>query len=298
MTTPLSVSIEAPAKINLGLEILGKRTDGFHEIRTVMAMLELADTLQVFVDECVPGSDLAQAPPRDNLVTRALDVFRDAAPRSPRLGWKIEKRVPVAAGLGGASSDAAAALVAANYLAGLPLGKSDLNELAARLGSDVPFFLGNPFAIASGRGANLEPLPPKALEVLLVVPNVDIPQKTATLYSLVRPEDFSDGSRAEAVLALLAGNRAPDVQWLRNAFSRPLAAVEPRILELQRAMSDWGAESFGLSGAGPAHYVLSSGVLALGIQDSLSAEFGDWLILIPTRTRQQPLHVIDMNSND
>jgi 4-diphosphocytidyl-2-C-methyl-D-erythritol kinase len=297
MTTPLSVAIDAPAKINLGLEILGKRDDGFHEIRTVMAMLDFADTLHVYVGKVGPGVWTAQDPPGANLVTRALEIFRDAVPRSPRLGWKIDKRLPVASGLGGGSADAAAALMAANQLAGLPLETSGLAQLAARLGSDIPFFLGAPFAIASGRGTILEDLLPARLDVMLIVPDINIPQKTSTLYSRVRPADYSDGSQVAEVGRLLTNNQAPDCQRLGNAFTRPLSEIEPRILELQRVISELGVESFGLSGAGPAHYVLSPGDRAVEIQEALVDTFGNWLTCVQTQTRIHPLHVVDMNSN-
>ena len=297
MTTCMSVTIDAPAKINLGLEILGMRQDGFHEIRSVMAMIELADTLHIFVDKAKAGTSVADVPGSDTLIARAIRAFHDAVPQSPQLGWTIDRRIPIAAGLGGSSSDAAAALIAANRIAGSPLERHELALLAASLGSDIPFFLGNPAAIASGRGTILEPLNPMRYEVLLMVPTIDIPEKTTSLYSLIRPEDYSDGNQANETRELLAGNRLPGIRNLRNAFSRPLASIEPRILDLHRALSSSGCDAFGLSGAGPAHFVLEPERCVPGLRDALAQQFGNWLTLIPTRTRLAPLRVTQSVSN-
>jgi len=294
--TPTEVTIDAPAKINLGLEILRKRDDGYHDIRTAMAMLELADTLTVFVDLTGQGAGMSDVSRGENLIVRALDAFREAVPESPPLGWRIEKRIPMAAGLGGASSDAAAALIAANRIAGMPCSRTQLETLARELGSDISFFLGSPLAIASGRGDILDPLIPTPVEVLLVVPKIDIPQKTGALYSLIGSADYTDGGQADVVREHFAAGQMPPGQILRNAFNRPLATIEPRVLELRQAMSDLGADSFGLSGAGPAFYVLSMRRNFEEVRKTLVERFGDWITLVPTRTRQLPLRVVDVNS--
>lgn len=297
MTTPTAVTIDAPAKINLGLEILGKREDLYHNIRTVMAMLDLADTVTVSVDPTGQGCGMANVPLCDNLIVCALDAFREAVPDSPQLGWRIEKRIPMAAGLGGASSDAAAALIAANRISGMPCTRTQLETLARELGSDVSFFLGSPLAIASGRGDLLDPLMPAPMEVLLVVPAIDIPQKTGTLYALIGPDDYSDGGQADVVREFLAAGQIPSRQTLRNAFNRPLATIEPRVLDLQQAISELGVETFGLSGAGPAFYVLSTSGGFEELRKTLAERFGDWVKLMPTRTRQLPLRGYDVTSN-
>lgn len=298
VTSPIVVTLEAPAKINLGLEILGRRDDGFHEIRSVMAMLELADSLAFFVDASGHGSGMNLLPRRHNLIATALDAYREAVPNSPRLGWRIEKRIPMAAGLGGASSDAAAALLAANTIAGLPLARSELGQLAARLGSDIAFFLGSPLAKASGTGNVIEPLPAARMEVLLVVPSVEILHKTSTLYSLLQEVDFSNVGQADCVRQLLASNRIPGYRSLHNGFNRPLSTIEPRVLELQQLLISLGAESFGLSGAGPAHYVLSLENQTRDLQNGLAEHLGEWLTFIPTRLRLHSLRATVVNSNE
>ncbi len=228
-------------------------------------------------------------PDEENLVTRALLAFRDSMPQSPRLGWEITKRIPLAAGLGGASSDAAAALVAANVMSGLPLCRQDLTEIAATLGSDIPFFLGSPLALSSGRGTKLESLPNASCEILLLVPRITIAQKTKALYTLIRPSDYSDGHRSAMVVDALNVDTIPTTASIANAFSRPLASMVPDVLELLKFLESLDCGSFGLSGAGPTHYILPGTSSDLGIQPRLKERFGEWLTVIPTRIRQHGL---------
>lgn len=291
MTPRPGVTIEAPAKINLGLEILGKRPDGYHEIRSVMVMLELSDTLCVFVDGPANGMELPGVAAGENLIAVALDVFRRAVPGCPELAWSIKKRIPAGAGLGGASSDAAAALIAANQLANNPLSRQELAHIAGTIGSDVPFFLGSPVAHATGRGTDLVALPPVDTPVVLLVPRVTIQEKTRTLYSMIEPADMSDGTRSDAVRHAIAANRYPTAADLANAFSRPLSLLVPGVLELQHALQDTGNGLFGLSGAGPAHYVIGQEARDIVLAGGLGESLRDRVDIIPTRTRLSPMVV-------
>lgn len=288
VTLRQSVTVEAPAKINLGLEILGKRFDGFHEIRTVMVMLQLADTLRVFTGP-PSGTELPEIPAETNLVTAALAAYRQAVPRSAELGWSIEKRIPVAAGLGGASSNAAAALLAANELSGNALSLEAMSELAGTLGSDVPFFLGGPTALASGRGTALESLPPVDQPVMLLVPGCTISEKTRTLYSMIIPDDMTDGSRSERVRRAVEHHTIPAEGDLANAFSRPLTILVPDVLGLHGALAACGVDRFGLSGAGPAHYVIGRDACKALSANAAADRRLDMFETITTRTRMTPL---------
>ncbi len=291
------VTIDAPAKINLGLEILGKRADGFHEIRSVMVMLQLADTLRVYTGGAITGTELPYIQADTNLIALALAAFRQAVPGSPELGWAVDKRIPVAAGLGGASADAAAALIAANELSGNPLSWEELTDVGGTLGSDVAFFFGTPAAYASGRGTDLEPLPALDTPVTLLVPATRIDQKTRTLYSMIGPDDLTDGSRAARVRRAVEHLSIPELADLANAFRRPMSCLVPTIAGLETALVDNGIDHFGLSGAGPTLYVI--GTDACEILASLdSAECGlESLTIIPTRTRLDPVTVRSMIRN-
>lgn len=252
------LSIDAPAKINLGLEILGKRTDGFHEIRTILCTISLRDTL-IFEPTSASADRVSFEPASDsihddqNLVLRALDALRAAGARIPPQHVVVRKRVPPAAGLGGASSDAAATLTTFQYEAAA--AGADLHALAADLGSDVPFFLNGPIALASGRGEALSPLPAPAHTqwVVLVTPNVQIPDKTRTLYGAVDPVWWSAGDDVHAIAERLPSlpNTAPP-----NVFERALLRLAPEVADMRTAMLKAGAPFVALTGAGPTFYSL------------------------------------------
>jgi 4-diphosphocytidyl-2-C-methyl-D-erythritol kinase len=178
------------AKVNLALEVIGRRPDGYHALRSVMAPLAFGDRLAVRV--AVRGRDrlavrgLDAGPPADNLVLRAAALLReeaaDATRPLPPLAFVLRKRIPVAAGLGGGSSDAAAALQLAAAAWGVRLTQGRQRRLAASLGSDVPFFTTGGWVLVGGRGERMSPLPPPPGSppgVLLVVPTVRLSTRLA-----------------------------------------------------------------------------------------------------------------------
>jgi 4-diphosphocytidyl-2-C-methyl-D-erythritol kinase len=232
----------APAKINLGLEILGRRPDGFHEIRSVLAMVDLADEIYIALApgrsqprlQGVPGVAVD-----DNLITRAVTLFARFTDTARGYDIRVAKRIPAASGLGGASADAAATLLALNDMHGRPANFDQLHALATTLGSDVPFFLGSP----SGH-------------VLIATPRIALEDKTARLYGKLAPEDFSDGSTIDKLTAAIINGDPIDPTCLGNAFKRPLHALVPSTTTLVEQMRLAGCTHVALSGAGPAHYAL------------------------------------------
>ncbi|MHC4215484.1 MAG: 4-(cytidine 5'-diphospho)-2-C-methyl-D-erythritol kinase [Planctomycetota bacterium] len=176
--------VRAPAKINLSLLVAGKRPDGFHEIETVMAKIDLYDEL-LFETGHTDGIELVckgryPVPQgKDNLVYRACTMLYDSVGvAADPIKVTLTKNIPPGSGLGGASSDAAAALMGLNRFAGLGLERHKLIEMAARLGSDVPFFLGTPLAVCRGRGEKVEEILEKfSFRVLLILPDVSVSTK-------------------------------------------------------------------------------------------------------------------------
>ena len=155
------MEVLAFAKLNLTLEVLGRRGDGYHEVRTILQTVDLADQLEIrpypsLRVECDDPALNGEA----NLAWRAAKALARSRSIQPRASIFIQKRIPVGMGLGGGSSDAAAALIALNQLWGLSLGAEELAQVAAELGSDVPFFLWGGTALAEGRGERVKPLPP------------------------------------------------------------------------------------------------------------------------------------------
>ncbi|MFP3043671.1 4-(cytidine 5'-diphospho)-2-C-methyl-D-erythritol kinase [Treponema primitia] len=189
-----ALSIEAPCKINLHLRVKGRRSDGFHELESIFLALAYGDTLHFELGDA-GGADeflvedkrprLGEEIPREgNIVLKALDLFRVRSGLDRPLRIRLEKRIPLGAGLGGGSSDGASTLLALNELAGTPFDKTGLLQAAAELGSDVPFFLLGGAAYVTGRGEHIRPIEgPPEFEVVLVNPG--FPSNTAKAFRLL-----------------------------------------------------------------------------------------------------------------
>ena len=239
------------AKLNLTLEILGKRADGFHHVRSVMQTIGLADRLEVTpaAELAFTCSDPALSTP-ENLVYRAARLLQTECGARAGAELRLEKRIPAAAGLGGGSSDAAGTLIALNRLWNLRLSLAEQQRLAATLGSDVPFFLTGGTALATGRGERITPLPPLPRHwVVLVQPPGAL--STAAVYSAVTPSDYTAGvATADTVAAAQRGALSPQSRW-RNALARPARALAPQVEAAHNAVLQAGAPHAHLSGSGP-----------------------------------------------
>ena len=239
---------KAYAKINLGLVVGPIRDDDKHEVVTVLQRIDLHDDLAL-----EPGNELTvEGFPEDTLAREALVALAQATGVAPSWRVRIEKRIPIAAGLGGGSSDAAAALILANARVPEPLPPDELHRLASRVGADVPFFLRDGPVLATGDGSELAPLElPQDYFVLLALPDGETKESTATVYETFDARGGADGfdDRRAAMLEALAGVR----------LSRDLAALprndlasSPLVDELERL----GAFRADVTGAGPAVYSL------------------------------------------
>ena len=250
----------APAKLNLALLVGSLRDDGKHEVVTLLERLSLGDTVAVRRAKATRVTGFAE----DTLVAAALEAVAHAAGGS-FFEARIEKRIPVAAGLGGGSSDAAAALLLANSLLDEPLSDGALHELAASLGSDVPFFLHPGPQLATGDGTTLEPtVLPRGYSVVLALPRGAVKTSTADVYSAfdARRGEVGFGERRAALLdALEACAGVDDLARLppNDLASSPLAAT----------LRDLGAVRADATGAGPVAYGLF--VDALGAADAAAA---------------------------
>lgn len=256
----------APAKLNLGLAIVGKRSDGFHDLVTIFQTVSIFDTLTVTSDvrHFGPGpTRLTCSHPAlegsDNLVVRTVELVRAKTGRTDPVAIRLEKEIPSASGLGGASSDAATMLRCLDDMWNLHFSPAELNDLALSLGSDVPFFLSGGCAIGWGRGENLRPLSPRQLLwYVVVVPalSAPIPRKTASLFAALESSDYRDGSDVIAQAARIDAGDAIDQQLLGNSFARPLYRLRPELSQVRDKLLAAGAPFVAVSGAGPAHYAV------------------------------------------
>ena len=251
------IQVLAPAKVNLGLEILGKRDDGYHEVRTILCAVSVFDIVE-FDSDARPGLHVDDpALEANNLVESALRLVSDFQPELVMPAVRLRKRIPAAAGLGGASSDAAATLLAIQHLFPRMLEDCTMHTLASKLGSDVPFFLRSGLAVGTGRGELLQHVPYQQVEIVIVNPPLLIAGKTATMYGLLDRSDWTDGSAIEALASMFGrrGQLRPELP-LPNTFKRPLYTLHPHLAPLSARIARLTGLPVQLTGAGPAHFVV------------------------------------------
>ena len=263
----MKVSTLAPAKINWTLEVLGRRPDGYHEIRTVLQAVDLCDRVRVSSAADLElaltgpvgqaGAPLAGVPPSENLAYRAATLLRDqAGGRALAARIELEKAIPADAGLGGGSSDAAATLRALNRLWGLGLPPGELARLGAQLGSDVPFLLFGGTVLGRGRGDEVTPLPDvPSQRLLLVVPRRRPARKTAAMYAHLCPEHFGGGEASERLAAAIREGVAPGDDDICNTFEGITDEVLPEAAAAAERCRGLGLRPH-LAGSGPAQFVL------------------------------------------
>jgi 4-diphosphocytidyl-2-C-methyl-D-erythritol kinase len=243
----------------LALEVLGKRGDGYHEIATVLQAVDLFDRLTMETADILSlHADDPELPTDDgNLVMRAARLLQKTAGIEKGARLRLQKRIPVAAGLGGGSSDAAATLLGLNRLWGLRWPRARLQELAVELGMDVPFFLGTGRAVARGRGERLQALPGGGGYALVLV-NPRTPLSTAEVYGRVPAGWHAEPTGTERVIeALRRRNAAALAAALTNNLERVVEPVLPVIGRMKAALLAAGALGAIMSGSGPTVFGLA-----------------------------------------
>jgi 4-diphosphocytidyl-2-C-methyl-D-erythritol kinase len=269
----------APAKLNLFLEVLGRRDDGFHELETLMVPIQLADQvaltpipaagegpaapIDLYVQTCWPVCSPSQEPAcpsgHDNLVVRALERLRERS--DCRLGARVElvKRIPMGAGLGGGSSDAAAALRLANRAWQLDWDDDQLAGVAAELGSDVPFFMSHGAAICRGRGESIDRLPPLSpIHFVIVKPPVGL--STSEVYRAHDSLPATDGCPSrfpmlqEIVVGLNAKGSFELRHWMHNGLQRAASLICSWVEKLSSVFERLDCLAHQLSGSGSAYF--------------------------------------------
>jgi 4-diphosphocytidyl-2-C-methyl-D-erythritol kinase len=241
-----------PAKINLFLEVLGRRADGYHDLATLMVTVGLFDTVELAENasgevrlEC-DDPNLSTGP--DNLICRAVDLVRIRYGARTGVDVRLHKRIPLQAGLAGGSSDAAATLAGLNCLWRLGRTREELGRLGAELGSDVSFFFFGPAGWCTGRGEIVRPLRPgRPLDCVLVCPAVGL--STAAVFRTLRlPAQPVDG---EAVrLAFEAGNVAAIGRLLHNRLQGPAEELNPEVRRWRRRLEECNPAGVSMSGSG------------------------------------------------
>lgn len=253
------ISFKAPAKINLFLEILGKRDDGYHEIETVMQEIDLVDNLQF--EEIREGVKLKcnnKNVPSDgnNLVCKAANLIVNECGIKKGVLISLEKNIPVGAGLGGGSSDAATTLKALNSLWKIGLSDIDLMGFAARLGSDIPFFIKGKTALCSGRGENITPIEVKSeMNYLIIFPHINI--STTTIYRNLKIDLTKKRKDVSFFLHALKYSKIADIsKLLFNRLEEVIFATYPDLLRVKSSLEHFDFCGLSVSGSGSAFFGL------------------------------------------
>lgn len=266
------MKISAPAKINIGLLIIRKRSDNYHDIQTVFYPIHLSDELEIVKAEKHEFYSNIKLEHDANLCLRALDFFCERTGINAEVKMVLKKNIPIGAGLGGGSSDAAAVLLGLQELYGKPLSAIELLNIAEQLGSDVPFFLKRVPTYATGKGEIMEPMKLHVPAfILTVTPDVSVP--TPFAYSIVTPTGEQEKSLRETLLELgsdLSKYRARVV----NDFERPVFEKFSVIGEIKSKMYSMGAQFALMSGSGSSVYAFfNSQASAEKALESLRADF-------------------------
>ncbi|HEV8534207.1 MAG TPA: 4-(cytidine 5'-diphospho)-2-C-methyl-D-erythritol kinase [Candidatus Limnocylindria bacterium] len=254
-----AVLLTAPAKINLTLEVLGRRADGYHDLASVFATIALRDRIRVAPSRKLDvriAPDVG-APNGDDLASRAVRALAGASGRPARAYVRIKKRIPVAAGLGGGSSDAAAVLL--GLVRAWRLEGVDLGTIGAGIGSDVPFFASRaPFALVSGRGERVEPLPGPPTSLWIALVRLRERVSTQEIFAAHRVTRSRGERSASLADAFRSGAVSPGL--IREHFVNDLATdaerVVPAITDARRTASEAGV-ALAMSGSGPSLFALA-----------------------------------------
>jgi 4-diphosphocytidyl-2-C-methyl-D-erythritol kinase len=250
-----SVRLPAFAKINLCLHIIGRRADGYHELRTMFQAVSLCDTLELSLsagDEItLEVSDPSLSVGQENLVWRAIDAMRKESSLSTGIHARLEKRIPVARGLGGGSSDAASALIGMLRLTRKKLPLERLMEIAANLGADVPFFLFGGRALGVNRGDEIYPLPDAPTRTIVVVSprGIGVSTKDAFQWASAELTNRAEPHKIFGFCALCWSRQGTGVS---NDFEGPVFSRHPRLGEIRDGLLQRGAAEAALAGSGSA----------------------------------------------
>jgi 4-diphosphocytidyl-2-C-methyl-D-erythritol kinase len=233
----MTLVVPAYAKLNLTLDVIGRRPDGYHNIESVMQTISLHDLVSVERSDCKVFDVVGPSIAGENLVLKAARELEAHLGKALSFEIRLHKRIPIGAGLGGGSSDAAAFLRAAIALYDIKISAEELHEIAQRVGQDVPFFLRGGTALASGLGSAIEPLPPipAAWRFALVTPTIEV--STKEVYAAVDGSAPSAGRTAGVAAALNAG-RAPEPASFGNDLETTAVSRYPQLAEAVAPMHD------------------------------------------------------------
>ena len=271
------MKLEAHAKLNLTLEVLGKRHDGYHNLVSVLQTIDLHDEIELSESDGISlDCDVPELAGDGNLVVKAAKALREVAGTSDGVHMTLRKRIPAAGGLGGGSADAAAVLKGLNRLWSAGLDARELASLALTIGSDVPYLLQGGTALVQGRGEDVTPLPRADLDwFVLLSPGFQIENKTGRLFSLLTAGNRTRGTLSHKLAGRIRGGGDVPPQFFFNVFDQVADEAYPEMDEYRTAFRGVGAREVLLTGAGPTLYATADS-RELGVAWQLLLQSRGW----------------------
>ncbi len=269
------MKINAYAKLNLTLEVVGKRKDGFHNIKSLFQRVSLHDEIEIEKSDSLDIKCIPDVCSNNNTVYKAYELFSQESSVKDRVRIKIKKYIPCCAGLGGGSSDAAASLILMNELFGKPLNDNRLIKIGGQIGADVPFFFNGSTALVEGKGEEVYSLTPiKKFYVLIVIPKFSISTRDA--YEKIDSFQYGRTNYTENILMVLKKNYSlKDLEdYLHNDFEEMYKREDERFLHLFKELFDRTKKNFHLTGSGSALFAMfDDKTSAQKTQEKLDKEF-------------------------
>lgn len=278
---------KAYAKINLGLDVLRRRADGYHDVKMIMQTVDICDDL-TFEKSKAPGIRLEIAgcdlpADGDNLVCRAAALILEAGAIAEGVRVTLQKRIPIAAGMAGGSADAAAALRGLNKLFGLGYSLQELQEFGVKLGADIPYCIAGGTMLSEGIGEILTPLsPPPACHLVVVKPDIDV--STAYVYGNLKVDSLPFHPDIDGMAAALAqGNLKGITDRMGNVLETVTEKAYPIIVDIKKQMRKLGAENALMSGSGPTVFgVCKEKATAERIAAAIGEKEPDYAVFVTT----------------
>jgi 4-diphosphocytidyl-2-C-methyl-D-erythritol kinase len=273
------IKIKAFAKINLGLRVLDKREDGYHNIETVLQTISLFDQLDISIGNgsIVVTSDNPELPQdENNLCYKASKIFQEKSGHKKGVHINLQKNIPIGAGLGGGSSDAASVLTGLNILFSFPFEKNEIRRMAISIGSDIPFFIDGGTAFVTGRGEIIKPIKPGPfLNYLVVFPGFGIDTKWAyeKINFLTKRENYIKILNCNFDVEDIKNNK----MLLKNDFEEVMLREYAKLREVRRFLIQNGAASVSLSGSGSSIYGIFDDLKKMDRAYTNLAEEGYWV---------------------
>ncbi|WP_196593024.1 4-(cytidine 5'-diphospho)-2-C-methyl-D-erythritol kinase [Pectinatus sottacetonis] len=279
------LTVTANSKINLTLDVLGKRDDNYHDVEMIMQSINLSDKLvieksdicDIIIDCSIPGVKSKQ----DNLIYKAAKLFLEKYKITSGVKFTLEKNIPVAAGLAGGSADAAAALYGLNKLFGLKKSRIELCSIAASLGSDIPFCLIGGTMLAQGRGEKITSMPSWGNGAFVIVkPPVSV--STAWVYGQYKETKIKDHPHASVMIEALKAKNLDDIcKSLGNVLESVTITKFPQLAEYKSKLCRYGAKAALMSGSGPSIFAICENIAkAEKIAEKMNHEYCDMDIYV------------------